>query len=331
MKSLNFKAMALTCLIAAAPTAQAGFMGILDNVMATINPNAGLTGPIYRHETKKQDKYGDELAKILLSQAHNVAKRFLEEGNPKAYNAFMVLALTVPNQEGLMVHFREVPADKDYCRDKRSEGKKIASTKAKKQFQETLNNRGLLRDRSNGFLVTCKKMGEVNTYRQLIVGGADGSDVGIMQLSALWHYEEFLKEVKYASVKSTVRYGLSYLMRRFKANYRAFPDGTYSHCLKNEDGSMNYQNLVRGSWSAYNGGPAQFCRFSDETSAHAGKDKGFVGNLNKTLNLNDGGIFGYNDDGSLPLSEEAKAALSEVVSNFENGTNNRAALESFIK
>lgn len=324
-KSNNLKALALSCLLLTAPATQASFMGILDNVMATINPNAGLVGPVYRHKTKKKDKYGDELLKILLTEADRLGKKYQEEGNTQAYNAFMVLALSVPNQEGLMVHFREVPAKSKYCRDDRSQGKGIKSSKAKKQFQKTLNNRGLLRDPNNGFLVPCDKIEGADTYKQLIVGGADGSDVGIMQLSALWHYEEFLQEVKYASVKSTVRYGLSYIKRRFHSNMMKGND-----CIMNEDGSVNYTDLVRGSWSAYNGGPSSFCRFADPSSPHAPKDKGFKGSIQKTLDFNDGRYFGFNEDGELPLTDEAKAALSEVVSNFENGTSNKEALNKFI-
>lgn len=323
--SSKLKAMALSCLMITAPVAQADFMGILNNVMATVNPNAGIVGPVYRHKTKQKDQYGDQLLKIILSEAHRSAKKYEAEGNTDAYNAFMILALSVPNQEGLMVHFREVKARSKYCRDDRSQGKGIKSSKAKKQFQRTLNNRGLLRDPNNGFLVPCEKIEGAKNYTQLIVGGSDGSDVGIMQLSALWHYEEFLKEVKYASVKSTVRYGLSYIKRRFHSNLMKNKE-----CIMNEDGSVNYTDLIRGSWSAYNGGPSSFCRFADSTSPHASKDKGFKGSVQKTLDFNDGRFFGFNEDGQLPLSEDAKAALNEVVSNFENGTSKKEAFNKFV-
>lgn len=306
---------------------QAGmFNNLLDNVMATINPNAGISGPIYRQKTKDKDGYGDELATILLTEAHRQAKRYLAEGNPQAYYGFIALALTVPNQEGLLVHFREVKADSDYCRDSRSLGEGIASGKAKRQFQKTLNSRGLLRDPENGFLVPCSKM-TGNKYRQLIVGGSDGSDVGIMQLSALWHYEEFLKEVKYASVSSTVRYGLSYIKKRY---HTAFRNHESLGCFSTDSGDIDYQKLVRGSWSAYNGGPSQLCRFSDSNSAHKGKDKGFKENLTKTLALNNGGIFGFNEEGALKLTGNVKAAIEEAIGNFENETNNRTYLSKVL-
>lgn len=327
MKRNLIKKTALSLSLLVSLNSQASFMGILDNVMATINPNAGLVGPIYRHETKKQDGYGDELAKIIIQEAHKTAKRFLEEGNADAYYAFMALAFTVPNQEGLMVHFREVPADEKYCRDKRTEGKLIKSSKAKKQFQKTLNNRGLLRDTSSGFLVTCDKISGQPTYKQLIVGGADGSDVGIMQLSALWHYEEYLNEVKYASVRSTISYGLNYIMKRYKKAVRSYAD---LGCFSDTNGNPAYDKIIRGSWSAYNGGPSQLCRFSNENDPHAAKDKGFKGNLEKTMKLNDGGILGFNQDGELPLSDEVRAAVEQIISNLENGTNNRDKIAAIL-
>ncbi len=321
------KTLALSSALIAPLSAQADMYEVLNNVMATINPNAGIVGPVYRHKTKVQDKYGDELAKILIKEAHNKAKRYLAEGNTQAYYAFMGLAFTVPNQEGLMVHFREVPADKDYCNDARSQGKKIKSSKAKKQFQSTLNNRGLLRDRSKGFLVPCNKISGVSTYKQLIVGGSDGSDVGIMQLSALWHYEEYLKEVKYASVQSTVRYGLNYLERQFRS---AFRNHKSLGCFKNQRGGIDYQKLIRGSWSAYNGGPSQKCRFADSNSDFAGHDRGFKKNLQKTLDLNNGGVFGFDESLEIKLTPKMRAVVEEIVSNLENGTNVRNQIETIL-
>lgn len=307
---------------------QAGvFSNLLENVMATINPNAGINGPIYRQKTKDKDGYGNELTTILLEEAHRQGKRFLNEGNTQAYYAFIALALTVPNQEGLLIHFREVKAKDNYCRDKRSLGDGISSNKAKKHFKMALNDRGLARDPNNGFLVPCSKLTGERVYRQLIVGGSDGSDVGIMQLSALWHYEEFLKEVKYASVRSTVRYGLSYIMRRYR---KAFRDYEALGCFSKSTGEIDYKKIVRGSWSAYNGGPSQLCRFSDPESAHKGKDKGFNENLTKTLALNNGGIFGFNKEGEIKLTGTVKSAVDEAISNFENKTNNRTYLKSIL-
>lgn len=325
--------------------AQAGFISILDGVMANINKHAGLVGPIYKHDSKSQDNYGDQIAEVIIKEAHKIADReFLRKGNTQAYYGFMAAALTVPNQEGLLVHFREVPARRKYCNDRRSTGKGIEGRTARQQFQAALNDQKLRRDPENGFLVECKALRGERTYRQLIVGGSDGSDVGIMQLSARWNYDPFLTEFKVASVSSTVEYGLKYLLKGYKKAFRgdssleekltdagldSTKDGKIDCMYTN--GQLDYKKLVRGSWSAYNGGPNSICRFSDSDSAYKGHDAGFEKNLNRTLALNNGGNFGFDDDeGLLPLTPKYKEALAEIISNFENKTNNRAKLDSLL-
>lgn len=294
---------------------------ILDNVMANINKKAEISGPIYRHSDRNDDKYGDQVATIILEEAHKMAVRFKKEGNPEAYYGFLVASLTVPNQEGLFVHFREVRGFKKSCPDARSQGEGILSSKAKAHFQSALNGGW------KPFLVKCKQLKGERKYRQLIVGGSDGSDVGMFQLSSLWHYDQFLDKGKYSSVRETVKYGLGYLMRGYKRAVRKF--SSYS-CFSNEDGSPNYTSLIRGSWSAYNGGPSQLCRFNNPEDPHAPKDKGFLGNLNATLRLNNGGPFGFNKEAELELSKNVRAAVEEIISNFENKTDNSEALDALL-
>lgn len=311
-----------------ASTSKDSIERILDRVMANINKDNKLEGPIYKHATRNIELYGDQIAKIILTEAHKYANRYLKEGNTQAYYAFMILSLTVPNQEGLMVHFREVPADRDYCNDDRAQGKDIVSSTAKENFQKALNGKKSFFRRDEGFLVKCSSLRGEDTYKQLIVGGSDGSDVGMFQLSARWHYDEFLKEKKYESVTKTIDYGLSYLANGFRRGLRSNSESR--PCFFNEDGELDYKNLIRGSWSAYNGGPAQLCRFADEEGAYAGHDRGFLKNLNATFNLKNGGHFGFAADSELILSDDIKAAIDEVINNLENNTNNRAALEAVI-
>lgn len=332
------KSLTLAALMAS-PSIQAGTEGFLNTVMGTINPSAEIQGPVYRPTTKIEDRYGDELAKILIQEAHKKAKRYLDQGNTQAYYAFMALALTVPNQEGLMVHFREVPADRDNCNDDRSTGSDIKSSKAKSQFRETLNKRTFF-SRNKGFLVTCSKLRGEDSYRQLILGGSDGSDVGIMQLSALWHYEEFLKEEKFSSVRETIRYGLTYISRRFediRANresgvvLRGSRDIAYDFtCFNNQSDKEFYKNIVKGAWAAYNGGPTQICRFALENNPHKGKDDGFEESLQKTMDLNKGRVFGYNKNLAIPLTPKMKEVVEEIISNIENQTNERTNITTIL-
>ena len=315
---------------------------ILDNVMGTINKSAKVYGPVYRHDNRNAEKYGDEVVKIILQAAHDRAKGYLKEGNPEAYYAFLALSLTVPNQEGLFVHFREVEADKDKCNDKRSNGENIKSEKAQRQFQVAFNakkvkttifgNEKLEDDDSReAFLVDCKELKREKTYRQLIVGGSDGSDVGMFQLSALWHFDNFLNLGRYDSVKQTVEYGIKFLyMGEGGGGFRRIVADN-PECIQAADSSVDYLKAIRGSWAAYNGGMGSKCRFADSESAFAGHDKGFKKNLQITLDLNDGGFFGFAADSALDLSPEVRAAVEEIVTNLEQKTNNSSALNKIIK
>ncbi len=324
----------------AAPAVHAETESFLNSVMGTINPKAEIQGPIYRPSTKVEDKYGDEIAKIIIQEAHKKAKRFLDQGNTQAYYAFMALALTVPNQEGLMVHFREVPADRDNCNDSRSTGKDIESSTAKDQFQSTLNDDGSFFNRKEAFLVKCRKLRGQDTYRQLILGGSDGSDVGVMQLSARWHYEDFLKPEKYKSVRSTFNYAFNYISGRFRdimANresgivVRGKREIEYDfRCFNNKTDKEFYEQIIRGSWSAYNGGPTQICRFADEASPFKGHDNGFVTNLKKTMDLNNGGLFGFSKELEIPMTETMRSVVEEVITNLEKGTNERKSISAIL-
>ncbi|PIP94571.1 MAG: hypothetical protein COW00_08630 [Bdellovibrio sp. CG12_big_fil_rev_8_21_14_0_65_39_13] len=296
---------------------------MLDPVMATISPSSQLTGPIFRNNAQDKQKYGPEMAKIILKEAHGYAKRYLEYGDTQGYYTLMVLALTVPMHEGLYVHFREIENDKSACRDELNTGKNIKSKTAQKNFEKAFTSG------SSPFLSKCKNIKKENTIRQLIAGGGDGSDIGVMQLSSRWHYDEFLAKHKFANVQQTVNYGLSHLMKGFKPIYANFAN---YECLKNSDGSINRESVIRGAWAGiYNSGNLGLtCRFADAASAHAGKDIGFMKNLQKTYGLAQGGAFGYGDELALGLDSDTRAALEEVTSNFQNGTNNRAALDKLL-
>jgi len=325
-------------------------VNILNNVMANINKDVKIYGPVYRHHKRDEDKYGDEVVKIILNSAHAKAKKYLDEGNPQAYYAFMTLALTVPNQEGLFVHFRDVKAQQENCNDDRANGNNIGSNLAKSKFKlflnavpEVVENDGVENEEESQtsltlptetqgpttpFLVSCDKLEGEKRFRQLIVGGSDGSDVGMFQLSALWHYEEFLAKGKYDSVKQTVDYGLSYLRNQFNHALRNAPTRFTCFLDKNED--IDYIKLIRGSWSAYNGGPSQKCRFADEEGPYAGHDRGFKKNLQITLDLNDGGFFGFADDSKLKLSRDIRSAVEEIVTNLEQKTNVNKSLKKVL-
>lgn len=251
MKSSMLKKAIISAAMLGSIGSQAAFTSIINNAAAPINPKAELSGPVYRHETKAEDKYGDEVAKIIFEEAHKRAKAYLEEGNTDAYYAFMILAFAVPRQESLYVQFSEVPADKDNCRDGLAVGEKIKNTESfatQDVFREIFNNQKPLpkelqkkpgffsgRDKKDehkrkveahhanneklamsGFLMPCSKMsGNEKTHRRLMAGGWDGSDVGFMQVSVRWHSEKYMRPQKFKSVRESVNYGVNYLYPNF--------------------------------------------------------------------------------------------------------------------
>lgn len=318
------KSLVLSILISVLSTsAYAERVKLLDPLMATINPQATLTGPVFKNDNSLKTAYGTEMARIILKEADSYGKRYLEYGDTKAYYTLMVLAMTVPMHEGLYVHFRDTENDKDVCRDKLNTGKNIASKEAKKNFQKAFNSG------ATPFLVECKEVKRDDRIRQLIAGGGDGSDIGVMQLSSRWHYDEFLGKQKFASVKETVNYGLSHLMKGFRPIYANFEK---YECLKNTDGTINRDAVIRGAWSGiYNSGNlGKTCRFADPNDPHAKKDIGFLSNLNKTFGLQNNGPFGYGGDLELGLDALTKAALQEIVNNYKNGTNQRDSLDKVL-
>jgi hypothetical protein len=295
---------------------------ILDKATANINKSAKIEGPVYRHSLRNNDNYGDQVAKIIIEEAHKLAVRFKNEGNSEAYYAFMTLALTVPNHEGLFVHFREVKGETRNCTDSRSKGEGIISRKAKLHFKKAFNEND-----KGAYLVECDELEGEKTFNQLIVGGADGSDVGMLQLSSLWHYDQFLDKGKYASVRETVQYGLVYLMKGYKKAVRKYAG---YKCFSKSDGTPDYTNLIRGAWSAYNGGPSKLCRFSNPDDPHASKDKGFKGNLKKTLDLNNDGPFGFNQEAELELTPNVRKAIEQIINNMENKTDSFESIDALL-
>lgn len=303
-----------------------GRASMLDNYMITLNNDSRnvTTGPVFVNNTESKKEYTASLYKLILKNAHSFAKRYLDNDDIQGYNSFLVLALTIPLHEGLLVHFREIDySDKGLCRSKANKGKTIKSKAAKKHFQQAFLKTQV------PFLAKCNTL-QLNTkIKQMISGGGDGSDLGIMQLSSRWHYDNFLAKGKFKSVNETIKYGLHHAFQGFKriyANYTNYP------CLKDQDNNINYQGLIRGTWAGkYNSGNlGSTCRFSDPKSNYKLHDSGFLNNLNKVLAISETGKVSFNEDLDYSLNENTKKLLSEVVLNYKNKSNNRVYLDKIL-
>lgn len=310
-----------TLLTVATTNANADRVGMLDSMMFTINPEARTVGPIFENIPSVKSKYGNEVATLLLKNADKVAKKYLQYNDTKAYYAFLTLALTVPMHEGLYMHFRQVQNTGDVC-NKKKQGVDVGG-KTKKLFKKYLQPKF-------GFKYIpkkCKDVEDLAVIKQL-VRGANGTDIGMMQVSVRWHYDVFLANKNYESVNETIQYGLGFLMKGFEPLYRT---ADKYNCIYINN-TVNYQNLVRGIWGGYyNGGSYKnACRFADTASAYQGHDNGFKKNLDKVLAYPQTGIIGMHEDLNLQLSGTVRAAVIEVINNMKNKTDNRTALNALL-
>lgn len=299
----------------------------LDRMMYTINPEIELSGPVFsdQSDAATKSKYGTELVRLILKEAHSQAKSYLEAGDTQAYYAAMTLALTVPMQEGLYIQYRSVEGD--VCRVDANNGELV---KASGETNYSLFNQ-YFKTAEKPFLPNCE---DINTKQVTqIIRGGDGTDLSVMQVSIRWHFDDFLANKKYESVEATLQYGISHLMKGFNPVYRNI--GDYK-CIAERQGffrkkKINYVNLVRGVWAGqYNSGSiAQTCRFDDFTSKYKSHDVGFERNLNKILNFT--GTLSVDMVGDLKLDSDVAAAFIEVVTNLKENRNDRSALDRIVR
>lgn len=320
-----------------------------DRMMTTINPEAEISGPIFINREQEKSQYAQELMKIILEEAHKKAIRYYNAEDYQAYYSFLVLALTVPLQEGLYMHFREVHDTTTLCNQHASIGnilfaptpekleekyepavleEKKASSSVYKHFQLALKNpeRPLFPD--------CTNFEATNGPIRQVVRGYDGSDMGMMQLSIRWHYDEFYSQKGIQSVRKTIRYGLNHLMNGFRPvlanqkNYKCLRKGWFLFKKK----ELSYENLIRGVWAGkYNSGSIKkTCRFADINSKYKAHDTGFSKNLDKVLAYDENRIIGASETLGFKVNDQTHAVLKEVITNFKKKTNNRESIDSFI-
>ena len=319
----------------------------LDGMMNTINPEVRTTGPIFQNDSELKGIYGDKLMEIILQEAHKKASRYLEVGNTQAYYSFLVLALTVPLQEGLYLHFRDVSDSRTLCNQYASDGLVLFASNPEKleekytpiELEEAMKNsktymrfNEYLKTANNPFFPNCENFYSEAPIRQMIRGG-DGSDIGIMQVSIRWHYDIFLANKMYTSVRESVRYGLNHLMNGFRpvlANAKKYK------CVQKRIGlfkkEISYTKIIRGIWAGkYNSGSiGKTCRFAKFNSPYASHDKHFLKNLNKVLKYDKNPIIGEGDSLGFKVSDKTHSILREIITNFKNKTNQRTNLESIL-
>lgn len=320
-----------------------------DRMMTTLDPSAQLSGPIYVNTLEGKTHYAKELMRIILEEADKKAQRYYKAEDYEAYYAFIVLALTVPLQEGLYMQFRQVYDQPTLCNQHSTSGNILfASSPEKLEQKYTSQELEEKKSKSKTFkhFISVLKSGEHPIFPDCenfevqdgpvsqIVRGYDGSDMGMMQLSIRWHYDEFYAKKDFLSVRKTIRYGLNHLMNGFRpvlANskkYKCLVDKKWFFSKK----EFSYRNLIRGVWAGkYNSGSIRkTCRFADLSSPYKHHDEGFEKNLKKVLAYDKNRMIGAGSSLGFNTDEETHAVLKEVINNFKKKTNKREKLEAFI-
>ncbi len=287
---------------------------IFDKSMYTINPKVKLDGPLLQENGRVE--YNSELFKIILNEANQYAGKYLTKGDTKAYWSFLVLALTVPLHESSLTHIREVQNEAGLCSVSANSGERVekrAGTRALKIFQK------YFKEPTEPFLANCNDLTRDEMLTQLI-HGPDGADLGIMQVSFVWHESIYLVQKCYKSVQKSLHYGIGILNSGFENVYR---NASKYSCLY-EKNALSYNNLMRGIWGGkYNSGNYQAtCRFVNAKSPYVQNDKAFKRTLDKILDYEKSKVY--------QMRSEEQAAFKQILDNYKNGDNKTDKLLKYI-
>ena len=309
---------------------QRTFPKSFDKIFTTISPNQTIKGPILNIQTSSFDKYADTIIEMALKEAHKISKEYLVTKEYKKYYTMMLLSLVVPTHESMILHFRQIKNAPLRCSDKKNNGETLLDQNITKT-----NFMNAFRSKTKPFLVGCSELKSDQELYQLIAGGADGSDIGIMQVSTRWHYENYLETEKFRSVLDSLNYGINYLhdgFKRIARNANKYP------CILKQNKTIDYHKLARATWGGwYNGGQAKkACRFTDLNSKHINKDNLFNKNLKQMIKSGEGKPFGNiigKGPGKMltfPISKKMEQIIQEISKNILSGTNSRSSLKTLI-
>lgn len=309
-----------------APTLQGTFaqdrIPLLDNVVITVNPKVKTTGPKFQ-DSANHKAYGEQIVSLILDEAHKRAKSYLEYGDFKAYYSFLILSLTVPLQEGLYIHFRDVANEKGLCDPYINEGQ-IIKDKNSKTTYDIFHK--YLKTGPNAFIANCDNVAKEKRLTQMMRAGKDATDMGIMQVSLRWHYPEYFSKGKMSDVRKSIIYGLNHLWKGFRPIYAKA--NSYS-CMK-VDGKINYESLIRGTWAGqYNSGnlkEGSVCRFTNSESPYKMHDVYFKKNFDKVMSAAINGKIEVMEGFEVQLSGVYKDAMSELINNYQKAQNSRKSL-----
>ncbi|EQC46630.1 hypothetical protein [Bacteriovorax sp. Seq25_V] len=150
----------------------------------------------------------------------------------------------------------------DYTHIKLQEKKEsIANTESPSNYRHF---KKYLKGGENPFIVECSDVKEDQIIRQIIRGG-DGTDIGPVQLSLRWHFDNFIGKKYYESIDKTFDYGLNFIHAGFKKLYYDSTNSKKAMSCVMTGGKVDLNKLIRATWSGkYNQGQvSKSCRIDD--------------------------------------------------------------------
>src|SRR5690606_35792757 len=152
--------------------------------------------------TMLTDQYNTKIFRIILEEAHDKAREYLQVQDYEGYWAFIIGALTVPLHEGSNLHFRKRDNNGRLCQERSNSGAIFSgSSKYSKTFKR------IFKDLQPTAVPDCYDFRDDPLVQQML-HGHDGSDLGIMQVNLYWHERNYLATGDWKSVRKSVRYGL---------------------------------------------------------------------------------------------------------------------------
>ncbi len=316
MWTKHFKKLNCILVLSSLFSSQAYARDWLAKQMFSINPQLEIQGPVQGTVSAKQ--YKTQVLRIILEEAHEQAREYLQVGDFDGYWGFIIAAMTVPLHEGANIHFRKVDNDGTKCQERSNSGSIFSSSTRYSNVFTRVFKQGSIEA-----LPDCDQLSSQEYLYQLL-HGHDGSDVGIMQVNLYWHERNFLASGYWKNVRSTIRYGLELVKKGYNGIYRN--SSNYSCVYSN--GALDYDKVIRGSWAGvYNSGNlSASCRFANPSSDWARNDINFKNSLEKIKSLDDAS----SRSSHYSVNDTEDELLGSIISHYKNKIQSAAVLTDYI-
>lgn len=243
----------------------------------TFAPEIEVTGPVAGLLTPEE--YHQGIFRIILEEAHEMARDYLEYHDYQGYWNFIFGAFVVPFHESGNMHFRLVDNVRGSCIYNSNNGKILShSSSYKNIFYRNFKSKG-----SQTF-PNCNQFYDTTHLTQLLHGG-DGSDLGIMQVNMKWHEKDFVGQGLYKSTRESIKYGLTLYRKGFETIYRR----RYRYPCIFQKKRIIQRKFVHAIWSGiYNSGRAEAsCRWTKKDNEWQKNDDNFIKSIKRFYSLRD--------------------------------------------